>query len=36
MVSMGRDVDAGGLTYADLLLMPDDGKRYELIGGSFT
>ncbi len=33
MVSMGMDVDANGLTYEDLLLLPDDGKRHELIGG---
>jgi Uma2 family endonuclease len=30
---MGMNADTGGLTYEDLLLMPDDGKCRELIGG---
>lgn len=33
MESTGMETAAGGLTYEDLLLLPDDGKRHELIGG---
>ncbi len=32
-MSMGMEANANGLTYEDLLLLPDDGKRHELIGG---
>jgi Uma2 family endonuclease len=30
---MEMEVNTNGLTYEDLLLLPDDGKRHELIGG---
>ncbi len=33
MESARMEMAAGGLTYEDLLLLPDDGKRHELIGG---
>ena len=32
-MSMGMELNTNGLTYEDLLLLPDDGKRHELIGG---
>lgn len=33
MMSMEMDVNASALTYEDLLLLPDDGQRHEMIGG---
>ena len=35
-MSMGMEVSANGMTYDDLILLPDDGRRHELIGGSIT
>lgn len=32
-MSMGMELNANCLTYEDLLLLPEDGKRHELIGG---
>jgi Uma2 family endonuclease len=32
-MSMGMEVNTNGLTYESLLLLPDDGKRHEVIGG---
>ncbi|MDI6632301.1 MAG: hypothetical protein AB1507_01100 [Bacillota bacterium] len=28
-----EEIAAGGLTYEEYLLIPDDGRRHELIGG---
>ena len=33
-MSMGMEANKNGLTYEDFLLLPDDGKRHELIGGA--
>lgn len=33
LMSTVKEIAAGGLTYEDYLLFPDDGRRHELIGG---
>ena len=36
MVSMSLATTAGSLSLADLDAMPDDGRRYELLGGAIV